>query len=65
MKKLLATILISLLLTAAALADTTVYVTNTGSKYHRAGCRYLKQSRIPISLEEAEAQGYSACSVCN
>lgn len=41
----------------------TVYVTKTGSKYHRAGCHYLK-SCIPISLKEA-AQRYSPCSVCN
>lgn len=42
----------------------TVYVTNTGSKYHSAGCRYLKKSQIPISLSEAKRQGYTACSVC-
>ena len=28
----------------------TVYITNTGSKYHSAGCRYLKKSQIPMSL---------------
>ena len=42
----------------------TVYVTDTGSKYHRAGCRYLKKSQIPMSLSEAKRQGYTACSVC-
>ena len=42
----------------------TVYITNTGSKYHSAGCRYLKKSQIPISLSEAKRQGYTACSVC-
>ena len=42
----------------------TVYVTNTGSKYHSAGCRYLKKSQIPMSLSEAKRQGYTACSVC-
>lgn len=29
----------------AASADTTVYVTKTGSKYHTAGCRYLKKKQ--------------------
>jgi len=43
----------------------TVYVTNTGSKYHRSGCRYLSQSKIAISLSQAKAQGYTACSVCD
>lgn len=42
----------------------TVYITNTGSKYHSAGCRYLKKSQIPISLSKAKQQGYTACSVC-
>lgn len=42
----------------------TVYVTRTGSKYHRAGCRYLKKSSIPMSLEEAKRR-LSPCSVCN
>jgi cbb3-type cytochrome oxidase cytochrome c subunit len=44
-------------------ATITVYVTKTGEKYHRDGCRYLRQSRIPISLKEA-ARRYGPCSVC-
>lgn len=42
-----------------------VYVTETGSKYHRAGCSYLKKSSIPMSKETAKSQGYTACSKCN
>lgn len=42
----------------------TVYITKTGSKYHRAGCRYLRKSQIEISLSEAKNEGYTACSVC-
>ena len=41
----------------------TVYVTRTGSKYHRASCRYLRQSSIPIALNDARKR-YSPCSVC-
>jgi rubrerythrin len=41
----------------------TVYITRTGEKYHRAGCRYLSRSMIPISLEDAR-RSYGACSVC-
>lgn len=41
----------------------TVYVTDTGSKYHRDGCQYLHSSKNPISLEEAEKY-YSPCSKC-
>lgn len=42
----------------------TVYITKTGSKYHRGNCRYLRKSKIPISLEEAKRRGYTPCSVC-
>lgn len=42
----------------------TVYITNTGEKYHRAGCQYLRQSQIAISLDDAINQGYTACSRC-
>jgi len=41
-----------------------VHITNTGSKYHAAGCRYLSQSDIRICRDDAIRQGYSACSVC-
>lgn len=44
--------------------DVTVYITKTGKKYHRDGCRYLSKSRIPISLSDAKL-GYGPCSVCN
>jgi len=45
--------------------DITVYVTRTGAKYHRSGCRYLSKSKIPMSLSSAKAAGYGPCSVCN
>ena len=45
--------------------EVTVYVTRTGKKYHREGCRYLASSKIPISLKEAKAKGYTACKVCH
>ncbi len=40
-----------------------VYITKTGSKYHRLGCRYLRRSSIPISLKKAK-EYYTPCSVC-
>jgi endonuclease/exonuclease/phosphatase family metal-dependent hydrolase len=43
---------------------TTVYITETGSKYHRGDCQYLWNSKIPISLVDACNQGYTPCSVC-
>lgn len=44
-------------------AERTVYITNSGSKYHSGGCRYLRRSAIPMSLSQAQRM-YSACSVC-
>lgn len=43
--------------------EETVYVTRTGSKYHRSSCQYLRRSRMPVSLKEAK-QSYDPCSVC-
>lgn len=44
--------------------DTQVYITQTGKKYHAVGCRYLSKSQIPIPLSDAQAKGYTPCSVC-
>lgn len=43
----------------------TVYVTNTGEKYHRWGCQYLWNSSIAVALDYALASGYTPCSRCN
>ena len=50
--------------TAAEQKDATVYVTKTGEKYHRAGCRYLKKSQVKTTKKEAVKNGYGACKVC-
>ena len=70
MKKVLALFLTGLLSifliipAYAASGDTIVHITNSGTKYHNAGCRTL-QSDIPISLINAVSMGYTACAVCN
>jgi hypothetical protein len=43
--------------------ETIVYVTKTGSKYHRDGCQHLRQSKIPMPLSQA-ASMYDPCSRC-
>ncbi len=50
---------------ASSGGDPIVYVTATGECYHRSGCRYLSESRIPIRLKQAEERGYRPCSVCD
>jgi micrococcal nuclease len=42
----------------------TVYVTDTGKKYHREGCRYLAMSKHAVTLKEAKARNLTPCSVC-
>lgn len=67
MKRILCAVAAALVLLGSVAAyngDVIVYVTNTGSKYHRAGCSYLKSSN-EITLEAAVNQGYSPCSRCN
>jgi len=49
---------------ATVAAEETVYVTRTGTKYHRVSCRHLAKSAIPMTLSEA-ASRYSPCSQCN
>lgn len=44
--------------------STTVYITESGTKYHRDGCQYLKKSKISISLSDLDRNKYSPCSRC-
>jgi len=41
-----------------------VYITNTGAKYHRSWCRYLKYSKYRVTLKYAKSNGYTPCKVC-
>lgn len=62
------TILLSVFVNIATVhaesGDTIVYVTDTGSKYHSAGCSYLK-SKNEISLYVAIRAKYTPCSRCH
>ena len=42
----------------------TVYVTQTGHKYHQKDCSYTKFSSKGIELSAAKATGYKSCLVC-
>ena len=44
--------------------ENVVYITRTGHKFHRAGCRYLKYSHTEIDWDEAIRLGYEPCKVC-
>lgn len=43
----------------------TVYITETGTKYHTEGCRTLRKSKIAVSRDEAVRRGYSPCGICH
>jgi hypothetical protein len=45
--------------------ETVVYVTKSGEKYHIADCSYLTDSAMPVSLEQAVAEGKQPCSRCH
>ena len=49
----------------AASGDVTVYVTDSGEKYHADGCRYLSKSQHARTLADAVSAGYTPCSVCH
>jgi hypothetical protein len=57
-------LLFFLLLFAFQTVAQQVYVTKSGKKYHAEGCRYLRKSAYPMTLGDAMASGYTACSVC-
>ena len=41
-----------------------VHITDTGTKYHATGCRFLANSDRLICLDDATLQGYTSCSEC-
>ncbi len=49
--------------TPSAGNDDTVYVTRTGRKYHKEGCRFLSKSKVPMKRNEA-VERYEPCGVC-
>ena len=46
-------------------SKTTVYITETGTKYHKVSCSYLKKSKIKTALKDAKGKGLEPCSRCN
>lgn len=63
-RRLLLTFLLAIAAVASASAQVEkVYVTRTGEKYHRDGCRSLARSKIEMPLADAAAR-YGACKVC-
>lgn len=49
---------------ALPVAAQTIYVTKTGTKYHKESCYHLKDSKRALALKKAKALNYSACKHC-
>jgi hypothetical protein len=48
---------------AATIGDDTVYVTQSGKKYHRAGCRLLSENKTALPLSQARLE-HEPCRFC-
>jgi micrococcal nuclease len=57
-------VLAGLLFFPAANGDVTVYVTNTGTRYHRENCSSLRRSKTAVTLDAAVRSGYEPCGIC-
>jgi methylphosphotriester-DNA--protein-cysteine methyltransferase len=71
MKRVIATALILAFIAISLFAQDSdefeeiiVYITNTGTKYHRETCNSLRRSKIPVTLEQATERGYEPCRNC-
>lgn len=42
----------------------TIYVTESGKKFHKKNCTVVKEGKKGLELAEAKKKGYTACSVC-
>ena len=63
-KNILAIGVIALFLIGSKLTAQTVYVTETGKKYHAKNCDIVKTGKKGITLEEAKKKGLEPCKVC-
>jgi endonuclease YncB( thermonuclease family) len=61
----LACVFVSSFALSCAADDRAVYVTQSGTKYHRESCSALNRSKIPLSLDNATGKGYLPCGICH
>ncbi|HMG32541.1 MAG TPA: thermonuclease family protein [Blastocatellia bacterium] len=48
----------------ASSAEASVFVSSADHMYHKGGCELLDKKKRPMTLSEARASGYTACSRC-
>ncbi len=64
MKKLILTLAFAIFFIVGKLSAQTVYITESGKKYHARNCDIAKTGKKGIELAEAKKQGYDACKSC-
>lgn len=64
LKKIASFFLLFFLLSAVKLKAQTVYITESGKKYHAKNCSIVKTGKKGIELAEAKKQGYEPCKSC-
>jgi NOL1/NOP2/fmu family ribosome biogenesis protein len=64
MKKFILTLALATFFIAGKLTAQTVYITESGKKYHAKNCDVAKTGKKGIELAEAKKQGYEACKSC-
>lgn len=50
---------------SSASDEITVYITDTGERYHKEGCSSLRRSKQAVTLSEAIEEGYTPCQNCD
>lgn len=50
---------------SSASDEITVYITDTGERYHKEGCSSLRRSKHAVTLSEAIEEGYTPCQNCD
>ncbi len=64
LKKIVPFFFLFFLLSAVKLKAQTVYITESGKKYHAKNCTIVKTGKKGIILAEAKKQGYEPCKSC-
>ncbi len=64
MRNLNLTFIIASILYISNISSQTIYITESGKKYHINSCRFLKKSKKEIDITKAKRLGYLSCNVC-
>lgn len=64
MKKIIASAALVMFFMTSKLQAQTVYMTETGKKYHAKNCDLAKTGKTGITLDEAKKKGLEPCKAC-